>query len=450
MLHPVSSHPHRASPGHGRQDHPRPSGSAHSAGRRTAFKSDYTIAHAGRQFRFGPIAFWTAVVIVCVMALWSAGTATYFAFRDDLLTRLIARQAEMQYAYEDRIAELRSQVDRLTSRQMLDQEQVEQKIDQLTRRQSTLESRAATLSGMPDMMPTGTVRPAVRPGPRSDNALPGSTKPSPINDTMLMGPAQANKSVLESRVAASPGPVRTGKTQGVIATLLRLEESLDLVEQRQGAALLAMSDGYEAKARHIRGVLVDLGLDVKKLAGDVGSGVGGPFVPLPMRGDATAFDRQMQRVQVARAHFDRLTRTLVAVPVRRPLGMDAETSSGFGVRLDPFIRAPAMHSGLDFRAPTGEPARATAAGKVVTAGWSGGYGKMVEIDHGNGFSTRYGHLSEILVKEDQAVRPGQIVGRVGSTGRSTGPHLHYETRVDGDAVDPHKFLRAGLRLGEKL
>jgi murein DD-endopeptidase MepM/ murein hydrolase activator NlpD len=109
-----------------------------------------------------------------------------------------------------------------------------------------------------------------------------------------------------------------------------------------------------------------------------------------------------------------------------------------------------MHSGLDFRAPTGEPARATAAGKVVTAGWSGGYGKMVEIDHGNGFSTRYGHLSEILVKEDQAVRPGQIVGRVGSTGRSTGPHLHYETRVDGDAVDPHKFLRAGLRLGEKL
>ncbi|MBN9000282.1 MAG: M23 family metallopeptidase, partial [Rhizobiales bacterium] len=75
---------------------------------------------------------------------------------------------------------------------------------------------------------------------------------------------------------------------------------------------------------------------------------------------------------------------------------------------------------------------------------------MVEIDHGNGFATRYGHLSEILVKDGQTVRPGQIVGRVGSTGRSTGPHLHYETRIDGEAVDPHRFLRAGARLGEKL
>ena len=87
--------------------------------------------------------------------------------------------------------------------------------------------------------------------------------------------------------------------------------------------------------------------------------------------------------------------------------------------------------------------RATANGTVETAGWNGGYGKMVEIDHGNGFSTRYGHLSEIDVKVGQQVKIGQIIGRVGSTGRSTGPHLHYETRIDGDAVDPQKFLRAG-------
>ena len=91
--------------------------------------------------------------------------------------------------------------------------------------------------------------------------------------------------------------------------------------------------------------------------------------------------------------------------------------------------------------------RATAAGTVTSTGWNGGYGRMVEIDHGNGLSTRYAHLSSAEVKEGQAVRAGQIVGRVGSTGRSTGPHLHYETRIDGEAVDPQKFLRAGLRLG---
>ena len=75
---------------------------------------------------------------------------------------------------------------------------------------------------------------------------------------------------------------------------------------------------------------------------------------------------------------------------------------------------------------------------------------MVEIDHGNGFSTRYGHMSEIDVKVGQAVRIGQTIGKIGSTGRSTGPHLHYETRINGEPVDPQKFLRAGLRLGSPL
>jgi murein DD-endopeptidase MepM/ murein hydrolase activator NlpD len=106
-----------------------------------------------------------------------------------------------------------------------------------------------------------------------------------------------------------------------------------------------------------------------------------------------------------------------------------------------------MHTGIDFRGSIGEPIHATASGAVASAGWSGGYGKMVEIDHGNGLSTRYGHLSEIDVSVGQQVKIGQVIGRLGSTGRSTGPHLHYETRIDGDAVDPQKFLRAGMRLG---
>ena len=113
------------------------------------------------------------------------------------------------------------------------------------------------------------------------------------------------------------------------------------------------------------------------------------------------------------------------------------------MRTDPFLGRPAMHTGIDFRGDTGEPVHATAAGKVTIAGWNGGYGKMVEIDHGNGLATRYGHLSEIDVKVGQIVRIGQVIGKIGSTGRSTGPHLHYETRIDGEAVDPQKFLRAG-------
>jgi len=105
-----------------------------------------------------------------------------------------------------------------------------------------------------------------------------------------------------------------------------------------------------------------------------------------------------------------------------------------------------MHTGIDFRGDVGVPIRATASGTVTVAGWSGGYGKMVEIDHGNGLLTRYGHLSEIDVDVGDIVRSGAIVGKLGSTGRSTGPHLHYEVRVKGEAVDPQKFLDAGERL----
>ena len=179
--------------------------------------------------------------------------------------------------------------------------------------------------------------------------------------------------------------------------------------------------------------------------------VGGPFVPLTLRKDAGAFERQLYRIHVARANVDRLTRTLGAVPVRK--ADHGRDRSVVRLRRAHPIRSsagPAMHTGLDFRSSTGDPVRATANGMVETAGWNGGYGKMVEIDHGNGFSTRYGHMSEIEVKVGQQIKIGQIIGRVGSTGRSTGPHLHYETRIDGDAVDPQKFLRAGLRLGNAL
>jgi murein DD-endopeptidase MepM/ murein hydrolase activator NlpD len=411
--------------------------------------SGYTLAHAGRQVRIGPIVFWLSVSGLLVMALWSAGTATYFAFRDDLLTRLIARQAEMQHAYEDRITELRGQVDRLTSRQLLDQEQVEQRIGQLVRRQSALESRAAAINGLPDLAPTGSTKPPRSTLVRPDGGGATAAKPSPINDTVILAPPSERDAGLESRPTAGRSAAIAGgrKATGIEASLAWLQASLDRVEARQSATLLAIEEDYDAKVRRMRGVLADLGVDIGKVAaGAPASAVGGPFVPA----NAGGFERLIHRIHLARGHMDRLSRTLLTVPVRKPLAGEMETSSGFGVRLDPFIRAPAMHTGLDFRSATGEPVRATAAGKVVTAGWSGGYGRMIEIDHGNGFSTRYGHLSEILVSEDQTIKPGQLIGRVGSTGRSTGPHLHYETRIDGDAVDPHKFLRAGLRLGEKL
>ena len=425
------------------------------APRPSSRKADYTLGHSGRQVRVAPVTFWIAVGSLVIMAGWSLATGTYFAFHDDVLTRLIVRQKEQQFAYEDRIAELRAQVDRITSRQLLNQEQFDQKLEQIMRRQSVLENRATTLSSVPDPTPTGSIgrnRPAPLAEPQSDDRA----KASPISDTVTFTAPPDREARLESRELPQAAPKRLAAASskpaaGVEGMLARLQTSLDRVEARQTTALNAMEERYDSKAKRIRGVLADLGMDGKKLgAPPPPPAVGGPYVPLTLRKDASLFERQLYRVHVSRADVDRLTRTLGAVPVRKPITGDIDLSSGFGVRPDPFLGRPAMHSGLDFRSETGSPVRATASGTVETAGWNGGYGKLVEIDHGNGYSTRYGHLSEIDVKPGQQVKIGQIIGKVGSTGRSTGPHLHYETRIDGDAVDPQKFLRAGLRLGNAL
>ena len=408
------------------------------------------MGHGGRQVRVGPVAFWTIVGSLVVMAGWSAVTATYFAFRDDVLTRLLTRQAQMQYAYEDRIADLRGQVDKLASRQLLDQEQVESKLEQIARRQATLE--VALIGSPTSPTPPRPARSRRRPARARPCCSPQTTpKPSPINDTVILVPPPEREARLESRTPMnSVRLAATSTSAGIEGGLARLQLSLDRYEANQVKTLNTLEESYDAKARRMRGILADLGLDLGKIApGLPPRASGGPFVAANASSLST-FERQVYRVKLVRGQVERLTRTLTTVPIRKPMTGELEWTSGYGMRADPFIRAPAMHTGLDIRADTGEPARATAAGTVTMAGWNGGYGKMVEVDHGNGFATRYAHLSAIDVEVGQAVRIGQIVGKVGSTGRSTGPHLHYETRVDGDAVDPQRFLRAGVRLGGAL
>ena len=440
-------------PQHHAHDHGRPSTRRPAASHATApaprSQEGYTLVHAGKQVRIGPVVFWIVVGTVTLLGMWSAATATYFAFRDDVLTRLIGRQAEMQYAYEDRIAELRAKVDRTTSRQLLDQEQFDQKLEQIMRRQTALESRATALGTIPDASVTGSIRPPSRGAAATDAPASGTPKPSPISDTVIFVAPPDREARLESRapVVANAQPNQFAKIQGLDNVLVRLQASLDQVEGRQMAALSAVEDGMESRVRRMRGVFTDLGLDMAQLeAATPRAGMGGPFVPVKLAANAGAFERQLYRINTTRAQVERLNRTLSLVPYRKPVIGEVEFTSGFGVRSDPFLGRPAMHTGLDFRAASGDPVRATANGKVVSSGWAGGYGRMVEIDHGNGLSTRYGHLSEIGVRVGDQIKIGQVIGAVGSTGRSTGPHLHYETRIDGEAVDPQKFLRAGVRL----
>jgi murein DD-endopeptidase MepM/ murein hydrolase activator NlpD len=373
-----------------------------------AAQAAYTLAHAGKQVRFGPVVFWIVVGTVVILAGWSIASATYLAFRDDVLRTLVAHQAQQQFAYEDRIAELRAQIDRTTSRQLLDQEQFEQKLDELVRRQALLESHATALGGGDDPITTGSIHPAAK--PLSDPAT---------------GTAHGDR----------------GKQSSIGGVLDRLEASLDRVERRQSLAVGQMENRYESKTQQIRNVLTQLGLKP-----DTALATGGPFVPVKLASEDQSFGRALVRVNLMRAEANALGNTLVKVPLRKPVTGEIDETSPFGVRMDPFAHEAAMHTGIDFRGEIGEPIHATAGGTVTIAGWTGGYGKLIEIDHGNGLATRYGHLSEIDVEVGQTVRAGAVIGKLGSTGRSTGPHLHYETRLNGEAVNPQKFLDAGDRL----
>jgi len=405
----------------------------------------YTLTHAGHQVRIGPVAFWIVVGALVIMAVWSIATGTYFAFRDNVLTRLIGRQAEMQFAYEDRIAELRAQVDRTTSRQLLDQEQFEKKLNTLLQRQTALEQRTSALTGDPSS--TGGVKPA-RIAPPATMPLEKPIRPSQINDTVIFVAPPDREARLQSReLPTAVTRIAERTTAGGLGGMLaRVSLSLDKVEQKQAATLTDLEERIDTRVRRMQSVLADLGIDLGRTSSE--GSIGGPFVPLrqPQSG-ASAFERQLYRINVARVQIDRYSRALVAVPVRKPVIGEVDMSSPFGMRMDPFLGRPAVHTGIDLRGETGEPVRATATGHVTIAGREGGYGNMVEINHGNGLATRYGHLSQISVKIGQVIRIGEVVGRIGSTGRSTGPHLHYETRINGEAVDPQKFLRAGLRLG---
>src|SRR4249919_210453 len=169
----------------------------------------------------------------------------------------------------------------------------------------------------------------------------------------------------------------------------------------------------------------------------IGKGAqGGPF------DSASQADPTFKSLFTSWKKLDNLADGAIAVPSEKPV-RTAEFTSGYGTRTDPFRGGAARHQGIDLAAPIGTAIYATADGIVTAAGWnSGGYGNLIKLDHGRGIETRYGHLSAILVSPGQHVVRGEQIARMGSTGRSTGSHLHYEVRIDGSAVNPIPFMKS--------
>ena len=430
-----------------------------------------------RTFMVRPAALWAIAALALISLAWAAAATTYVAFHDDLMGAIVARLAQIETAYEDRLAEARARLDEVARRQLLDQNSFEGKVHELLSRQARIEQRGAIVVALaaqadarnpsplappkaaafdfapdalgaiqalgPQLPADGTGGAARAYAPSSGLGVePRPAKPHPVDDTpetvsALTGgtpprrqPQQRPRIISTPRRASVPSIVRS--TGWKAARLIALA-AID----RAATAISARDEGIVAKA----------GLDPAKLSRPhEEGGVGGPYIPAEVDSEAPAFDQALARVARDVATADRLKALMPFMPVRMPLFGDASVTSPFGYRPDPFLGRLALHSGVDLAQGYGAEIRATGAGRVTHAGPMGGYGVMVEIDHGNGLTTRYAHMSEALVEEGQEVAKGAVLGRIGSSGRSTGPHLHYEVRVDGEPVDPERYLRAGAEL----
>lgn len=456
---------------------PRPTGSHH----RLATTCYFVTISRGDSLRALVVRPWqvyaAGTVALLLVGLGTAAGAFQY-FRDDVISNLLTRQAEMQYAYEDRLSSMRSQIDKIASKQLLNQDTIEGRVHDLLSRQAQLETRASMIAslaklggatlpaaadGLPERRADGSPTPGRSLNPLLANAgktaLPaGVSAFAPLEPSLSVpGPdaekprpeiptTDVNKSTLGPRSDAGLNP-----DVPVPLRLEALSTSLEHMERTQVVTVKRLAEATRSKTVRLRSAITEAGLPINKLtAPNSKSAIGGPFVPIREDADATPFERQIVQLQNEAITADRLEQVMPYLPLRRPLNTKAEVTSNFGQRLDPFVGRMAMHTGLDMREDYGSPVRVTAAGTVINAGWSGGYGNLVEVDHGNGLSTRYGHLSAILVSEGQRITAGAVVGKLGSTGRSTGPHLHYEVRVDGEPVDPTRFLRAADKLAQDI
>ncbi len=223
-----------------------------------------------------------------------------------------------------------------------------------------------------------------------------------------------------AQLAAAPAsPAKVAEMQRQVEAM---EADVALIKQ-------VAQQRYQLTAQEVK----KLGIDPKRF-----TGTGGPFEAVePLK----AADPKFKQLFMSWKKLDQIERGTIAIPSTEPVKGSSFTS-GYGVRSDPFRGRAAMHAGIDLAGPIGTAIYATADGFVGRSEWANGYGNLIELNHGRGIQTRYGHLTRSVVSSGQHVKRGQLIGYMGSTGRSTGSHLHYEVRIDGKAVNPVPFMQS--------
>ncbi len=345
-----------------------------------------------------------------MFAVLLAGNAllgTAFLLSTDIARLLNGQNEQVIEAYENRIAQLRVEVDRLHSRSYAQAGDINLQLQELAQQQEVLIEQHQLVRVLVDKAGELGIEAATlaEPAP-ADTAMAPLVSGNPDIDATAAAVAQM---MGETEFAmTSIAETATQRTASIVSELGDLGIAVDLPVEFDGIGgpLLAPQDGAEAS---------------------------------PMIDDANAVMAALVRYKAARDSID-------GAPIHMPISGNFRQSSGFGNRTDPFTGSRAFHSGLDFAAPKGTTVLSAGKGIVSFVGTKSGYGNVVEVTHANGLVTRYAHLSGFLSEEGQAVNTGTPIAKVGSTGRSTGPHLHFEVRKADNAINPKAFIEAGKRL----
>ncbi len=282
--------------------------------------------------------------------------------------------------------------------------------------------------------------------PNTSNSLAGSVLPTDNGDVYAVAMADP---------AGSYGAMDNNR---LYARLAFLEHKVSELQSANASIIQRVREKTSGRIEDLETIIKQTGLSVdslkkqvagrkpeRKRADDVTSAQGGPYIPATTVTELSSWESELY------ADLDELEslRTIVSnLPLASPLRKGSEQSP-FGHRIDPFTGHLAFHSGLDISGPAGAKVYSTADGKVKTAEYDGSYGNVVDIDHGFGITTRYGHLSQILVSKGQSVGKGTAIGVQGSTGRSTGNHVHYEVRYRDQVMNPKNFLKAGSYVSQE-
>jgi murein DD-endopeptidase MepM/ murein hydrolase activator NlpD len=389
---------------------------------------------------------WTQAAGLTALMLglfWLAFSTINIAFKGQLLALHERGMYDARIEYDDRLAAMRNQVDRLTDQLLINQGEYLGRVDEVKAEFDRLAERHKRLVEF--FRQSLARKPASQTEPAMLQQMPKPTEEMPADSHgdqsgMQINPYKTgqNGAKFAERLAA---PFRTPREAARPLAELRA-----MFGEHRRIELALMDEALrhaEEQAARAGSIFQHLGINEKAVAANSDhrtAEVGGPLIAVSFvdSGPDELADR-MEQIIAAQDAYEKLKHEALQLPLQMPMNNIKRVTSGYGVRRDPFRHTIAMHGGVDFKNDLNSPVYATADGKVNIAGWEGAYGRMVEIFHDNGVATRYAHLGSITVAAGDMVKRGDMVGRLGNTGRSTGPHLHYETRVKGRAVDPVRF-----------